>query len=85
VSKPSPIAVVRAFSREDEGLVQEWPVALPLEAVRALVPETAADPELREIHAIDHATAEKLVGAPLAADGEPVDFYVEPVAFVTEE
>lgn len=76
--------VVRCFSREDEGFVDEWPVTIGLDGIPALVPAASGDPALREIHPIDRATAERLVGAALPEFEEPVDFYVEPAEIVKE-
>jgi hypothetical protein len=75
---------VRCFAREDEGLVEEWPVTLTPGQVRALVRDADTDPTLSEIHPIDLATAEKLVGKALEPYSEEVDFFLEPMAIAKE-
>lgn len=77
--------VVRCFAREDEGLVDEWPVPLDSDAIRALVPAAASDAALQEIHPVTRDIAEQLVGALFGEFAEPVDFYLEPAAFSPPE
>ena len=66
--------VVRCFAVEDEALVEEWPVALSPEAVRAAVPGAAPG----EIVEIPQAVAEQLTGRSLGAFPEPVSWFLEP-------
>lgn len=75
-----PLLVVRCFAREDQGLVNEWPVTLPLEEVRAIVPGG----DLSDIHPIDEAAAVRLLGPALAPSSEPVDYFLEPAEYAPE-
>lgn len=75
-ASPSFRRVVRCFARSDETLVDEWPVTAELEALKALV-AAPSDPQLREIHAIEQAIAEKLLGRTFDYS-EQVEFFLEP-------
>lgn len=66
---------VRCFADDEEGgLIDEWPVVVSPEELKALVPEA----EPGEIVGIDDALVEKLIGQPLEDYEEPVLFFVEP-------
>lgn len=78
MSSSAPRLVVRCFAKEDEGLVDEWPVVLSPDAVQSLVPASAAPGALGEIHLVERATAEQLVGRALPEATEPVEYFLEP-------
>lgn len=74
MSTPSRL-FVRCFADGDEGgLVDEWPVVLGAEELRAIAPGALQG----EIVALDPSLVEKLTGRALETYSEPVSFFVEP-------
>lgn len=76
MSAASSRLVVRCFAEEDEALVDEWPVVVSEDALRARFPEFNP----AEILPIDASDVESIVGHAVGGFPEPVMYFLEPRA-----